>query len=125
MQLHYESSLRSSAVDPGMTLMIQMEEILTDRNAHSCTCPTPSSTSNTERVNLLSAHCTITHDKIIQRARVIKPALVQIDFSLRLMKAKCLGSCCHAIDSDYRKGKIRTSKQLYSRTHALSQDQKH
>lgn len=58
--------------------------------AHSCTCPTASSTSNTERVNLLSADCTITHDKIIQRARVIKPALVQIDFSLRLMKAKTL-----------------------------------
>lgn len=46
--------------------------------------------------------------------------------SLRLMKAKCLGSCCYAIDSDYRKGKIfQTSKQLYSETHAHSQDQKH
>jgi len=82
---------QSPALDPFMTLMIQMEEILTEKSiVHSCTCPTASNTSNTERVNLLSVDCTITHDKIIQRARAIKPALVQIDFSLRLMKAKSL-----------------------------------
>lgn len=60
------------------------------RNTDSCACPTASSTTNPERVNILSADCTITHDKIIQRARGIKPALLQIDFSLGLMKAKCL-----------------------------------